>query len=134
MFFIGAGAADFHTRAALGVEEKRGAPAVEEFAGGTIDREVIGGDEGELKFVIAGQDRGDFGVGADGIAAAGEVGAKGLEDFAHDAEVVTDILGRGVEQIGEGAAFGGRRGSGRRSSGSRGRRRGGGGRDLRLRI
>lgn len=71
-FFVGAGARDAHAGAAFGVEEERGAPAVEEFAGGAIDRGVVGRDEGEAEFVLAGEDGGDLGVGADGVAVAGE--------------------------------------------------------------
>lgn len=44
-FFVGAGAGDRHARAGLGVEKIRGAVAVEEFAGGAIDRGVVGLDE-----------------------------------------------------------------------------------------
>lgn len=83
-FFVGAGARDAHAGAAFGVEEERGAVAVEEFAGSAVDRGVIGWDEGEAEFVLAGEDGGDFGVGADGVAVAREIRAEGGDDFVDD--------------------------------------------------
>ena len=116
--FVGAGAGEGHAGAAFGVEEERGAPAVEEFASGAAHGGVIGRDEGEAKFVFAGEDGGDFGVAADGVAIAGEVGAEGVEEVGHDAEVGADGGRGGIQEVGEGAAFGG-------SGGRRGDLRGG---------
>jgi len=109
-FFVGAGARDAHARAALGVEEEGGAVAVEEFAGGAVDRGMVGRDEREAEFVLAGEDGGDLGVGADGISFAGEIGAEGGEDVADDAEIGAEGGGRSVERVGEGGALGGGRG------------------------
>ena len=73
-FFVGAGAGDAHAGSAFGVEEEGGAPAVEEFAGGAANGGVVGRDQGEAQFVFPGEDTGDFGVGADGVAAEGLAG------------------------------------------------------------
>ena len=91
---------DDHAGAALGVEEERRAPAIAEFAG-AVDGGVIRWDEREAEFVLAGERGSDFGVGADGIAVAGEVGAKGGEAFFHDAEIGADVGGGGIEGVGE---------------------------------
>ena len=51
---------------------------------------MIGRDQGEAEAVLAGKVGGDFGVAADGIAVAGEVGAEIDEDLGDDAEIGGD--------------------------------------------
>ena len=48
---------------------------------------MIGGDECEAEWVLAGEGGGDLGVGADGVAVAGEVGAEVGKDIEDEAEV-----------------------------------------------
>lgn len=105
---VGAGAADFHAGGAFGVEEKRCAPAVAEFAVG-VEGGVIARDEGEAEAVLAGEGGGDVGVGADRVAVAREVAAEGVDDLEDEAQVGADVAGGGVEGVGEGGPRSGRR-------------------------
>ena len=100
IFWLGAGAADFHFGGALGVEEERGAPAVAEVAGG-IDCGRIRRKEHEAELVTAGEGGGDLGVGADGVAVPREVAAEGGDDLEHEAQVGADVARGGVEGVGE---------------------------------
>jgi len=89
------------------VEKKRGAPTVAEFAF-AIDRGVVGRDQGEAEFILAGEGGGDLGVAADGVAVPRKVRAEVGNDIQNEAEVGVEIGARGVETVGEGGALDGR--------------------------
>ena len=86
-FFIGTGAGDRHARAGLGVEKIGCAVAVAEFAGGAVDRGMVGRDEGELEFILAGEGGGDVGD-APGLEDEGGVGDDFLKGAAENLGVV----------------------------------------------